>query len=43
MTLGTFYHNQRESDLTGLDTLTIEGQALPIIPPKIIDGFKICT
>jgi len=40
MTLGTFYHNQRESDLTGLDTLTIEGQALPVIPPKIIDGLK---
>ena len=40
MTLGTFYHNQRESDLTGLDTLTIEGHALPVIPPKIIDGLK---
>ena len=40
MTLGTFYHNQRETDLIDLDTLTIDGQALPIIPPKIIDGLK---
>ncbi len=38
--LGTFYHNQRESDLLGLDTLTIDGLALPIIPPKIIDNLK---
>ena len=38
--LGTFYHNQRESDLTELDTLTIEGEELPVIPPKIIDGLK---
>ena len=38
--LGTFYHNQRESDLLGLDTLTIDGTALPIIPPKIIDDLK---
>jgi uncharacterized protein with HEPN domain len=40
MSLGTFYHNQRELDLIGLDTLTIDGQALPIIPPKIIDDLK---
>jgi len=40
MSLGTFYHNQRETDLIDLDTLTIDGQALPIIPPKIIDGLK---
>jgi len=40
MTLGTFYHNQRETDLIDLDTLTIEGEELPIIPPKIIDGLK---
>jgi len=31
MSLGTFYHNQRETDLIDLDTLTIDGQALPII------------
>ena len=39
-TLGTFYHNQRESDLIGLNTLTIDGTALPVIPPKIIDDLK---
>tara|TARA_R110002074_G_scaffold18755_9_gene60406 strand:- start:4697 stop:5521 length:825 start_codon:yes stop_codon:yes gene_type:complete len=40
MSLGTFYHNQREKDIIDLDTLTIDGKALPIIPPKIIDGLK---
>tara|TARA_R110000824_G_scaffold136936_1_gene300956 strand:+ start:93 stop:914 length:822 start_codon:yes stop_codon:yes gene_type:complete len=40
MSLGTFYHNQRETDLIDLDTLTIDGHALPVIPPKIIDDLK---
>jgi hypothetical protein len=38
--LGTFYHNQRESDLMAHDTLTKEGEELPIVPPKVIDNIK---
>jgi len=38
--LGTFYHNQRESDLLSHDTLTKEGVDLPIIQIKIQDGVK---
>lgn len=38
--LGTFYHNQRESDLLSHDTLTKEGVVLPIIPVKTQDGVK---
>jgi hypothetical protein len=37
MTLGTFYHNQREADLCGLETLEREGKALPVIKP-IVEG-----
>lgn len=38
--LGNFYHDQRESDLLACETLTKDGVALPIIPPKIQDGIK---
>jgi hypothetical protein len=31
--LGTWYHNQRESDLIGIDTIKREGLDLPIIKP----------
>jgi len=34
---GTWYHNQREEDISSLDTLERDGVALPIIKP-IMDG-----
>lgn len=36
MTTGTFYHDQRESDVTSLDTLN----NLPVVRPIVIDGIK---
>ena len=38
--LGTWYHNQRESDLCELETLSREGVAVPIFKPVEIDGVK---
>lgn len=39
--LGTWYHNERESDLLSINTLTQEGQSLNIINPIIdSDGIK---
>lgn len=38
--LGTWYHNQRESDICELDTLTKEGVAVPIFKPVEIEGIK---
>lgn len=38
--LGTWYHNQRESDLTSHSTLDREGFTLPIIKPIEQDGIK---
>lgn len=40
LTLGTFYHNQREADLLECDTLQREGFDLPVVPPKVQDGIK---
>lgn len=40
-TLGTFYHNQRESDIMDCDTLTKEGVKLPVIPPIIQGDVKL--
>lgn len=34
-TLGTWYHNQRESDLCELKTLTINGKPLPVFKPMV--------
>jgi uncharacterized protein YozE (UPF0346 family) len=34
MTLGTFYHNQRESDICGLASMEREGIVVPIYPPS---------
>jgi hypothetical protein len=34
MTLGTFYHNQRESDICGLSSMEREGIVVPIFPPS---------
>lgn len=31
--LGTWYHNQREADVSSLETITREGLELPIFPP----------
>lgn len=38
--LGTWYHNQRESDITSHSTLDREGFTLPIIKPIEQDGIK---
>lgn len=38
--LGTFYHNQREKDLTECNTLTVEDVELPIVSPIIKEGIK---
>ena len=38
--LGTFYHNQRESDLMAHETMTRDGFEIPIVPPNIQDGIK---
>jgi len=40
VTLGSFYHNQREKDLIECETLQREGFDLPIVPPKVMDGIK---
>jgi hypothetical protein len=40
-TLGTFYHNQRESDLTEIDTLVRSGVSVPIFRPRMEGGEKI--
>jgi len=38
--LGNWYHNQRESDMLGFNTIEREGVVLPIIKPIIEDGIK---
>ena len=40
MTAGTFYHDQRESDITELDSINRQGVAIPIIKPIFQDGVK---
>ncbi len=37
---GTWYHNQREDDISSLDTLERDGRALPIIKPIINGDIK---
>lgn len=39
-TLGTWYHNQRESDICELATMTKEGIEVPVFKPVEIDGIK---
>ena len=39
-TLGTFYHNQRESDLLSCDTIDRETRQIPIIKPIYINDIK---
>lgn len=40
MTLGTFYHNQRENDLCSLASLEREGLPLPVYTPIEKEGIK---
>lgn len=40
MTLGTFYHNQRENDLCSLASLEREGLPLPVYSPIEKEGVK---
>jgi hypothetical protein len=39
--LGTWYHNQRESDILGCDTISRDGQDLKIFKSLELDGIKI--
>jgi len=40
ITAGSWYHDQRESDLTSIDTIQRAGREIPIIKPIINDGVK---
>lgn len=37
---GSFYHDQRESDLLSIDSIQRQGVNIPIIKPIIMDGVK---
>lgn len=37
---GTFYHDQRESDILSFDTIRRQGVDVPVIKPIYIDGVK---
>jgi hypothetical protein len=39
-TLGTWYHNQRESDICGFENMERHGVTIPIFKPVEIDGVK---
>ena len=41
VTLGSWYHNQREDELVSCDTLQREGMDLPIVKPIEQDGVKL--
>tara|TARA_R100000541_G_scaffold370_11_gene3206 strand:+ start:13972 stop:14781 length:810 start_codon:yes stop_codon:yes gene_type:complete len=41
ITLGNFYHNQREADMLDLNTIGRYGVEVPIIKPIIVDGVKL--
>ena len=40
LTAGTFYHDQRESDLLSIETIERQGVAIPIIKPIYDNGIK---
>lgn len=40
MNLGTFYHNQRETDLCNLASIEKEGIPLPVYVPQEVEGIK---
>lgn len=39
--LGTWYHNQREADICGFETIEREGVSIPVFRPQETDGVKI--
>lgn len=39
-TLGTWYHNQRENDICGLDDMERHGSTVPIFKPVEVEGVK---
>ena len=41
ITLGNWYHNQREADMLEFKTITRDGVELPIVRPIIEEGLKI--
>lgn len=41
ITTGSWYHEQRESDILGLDTIERSGRTLPVIKPIYDKGVKI--
>ena len=42
ITLGTWYHNQREDDLCALASLSVEGTTIPVFrPAEVKEGVKI--
>ena len=42
--LGTFYHNQRESDLCALASIERDGMTIPVCPPQPLkDGKKLSS
>lgn len=40
VTLGTFYHNQREEEICSFNSIQKEGKNLPVFKPIVIDGIK---
>jgi len=41
MSLGTYYHNQREADICSLASIEKEGIPVPVVSPIMKDGLKI--
>jgi hypothetical protein len=39
-TLGTWYHNQRETDICGIDNMQRHGCTVPVFKPVEVDGVK---
>jgi hypothetical protein len=38
--LGSWYHNQRESDMLQFGTVTRDGVTIPIVSPNVVNGIK---
>lgn len=41
MTLGTYYHNQREADICSFASMEREGIPIPVVSPIMKDGLKV--
>ena len=41
MTLGTYYHNQREADICSFASMEREGIPIPVVSPIMKDGLKM--